>query len=277
MESRYFTLPNHLKIHTLIAGDITTPPLVLLHGWPSSSLLWRHMIPELSKRFYVVAPDLPGHGKSDKPYNIIYNLSFLRNFILDFLDAANLKNPHLVAHDLGGMGGLSFVARYPEKIDKFIIMNTGPYMEIPFLLNVSLYLLKQKYLTRLFLNRFVFKQVLKNGFCNKSLITPEIIDTFRKPWISSKDGRNAFAKTIDIPISQMVEPIDTLQKITSPTLILWGKNDLFFPFKTARRLHDDIKDSTLIGVENAGHFLHEEKPQFILDQIRLFLIKPEDT
>ena len=271
MIGQYVTLKNNMKIHTLIEGDQSNPPLILIHGWPSSCYLWRHMIPELSKHFYVFAPDLPGHGKSDKPYNAIYDLNFLRGFILDFYDALNLKTASLAAHDLGGMAGLSFAVKHPERLDKFIIMDTSPYAKWSFLLHLSIYLLKQKHLTWIFLNRFVFKQVLKNGFYNKKIITPRVLDLFRNPWVSSKEGRQAFSKTIEIPPSQMVEPKEALQKIESHTLILWGKNDFFFPYKIARKLHQDIKNSILVGVDKAGHFLQEEQPEFICQQIISFL------
>jgi pimeloyl-ACP methyl ester carboxylesterase len=271
MESRYVLLKNNLRIHTLVRGDKTHPPLVLLHGWPSSSLLWRSLIPEFSKRFYVLAPDLPGHGKSDKPETIPYDLNLLRGFILDFLDALGLKKAHLCVHDLGGMAGLSFAVRYPQRIDKFIVMNTSPYSDWSFALRASIFLLKQKCLTRLFLNRFVFREVLKNGFYNKELITPDIVDIFRAPWTESKQARNAFSSTLAVPPELMVEEREALRKINLPTLILWGRKDVFFPFKIARRLHEDIKTSSLVAVDKAGHFLQEEQPEFILREMLKFL------
>lgn len=276
MEKRYVILKNNMKIHTLIKGDETNPPLVLLHGWPSSSLLWRHLIPDLSKHFYVLAPDLPGHGKSDKPETAIYDLNFLRGFIHDFFDAFNLKTAHLCVHDLGGMAGLSFAVRHPERLNKFIIMNTSPYSEWSSALYISILLLKQTFLTRLFLNRFVFKQVLNNGFYNKALITSEVLDIFRSPWIASNDGMKAFSRTIDIPPELMVENRDLLRKIHIPTLILWGRKDVFFPFGIARQLHQDIKTSTLVAVEKAGHFLQEEQPEFILKEMISFLSRQEE-
>ncbi|MBU1340920.1 MAG: alpha/beta hydrolase [Proteobacteria bacterium] len=273
METQYVTLKSNLKIHTLIGGDTSNPPLVLIHGWPASGCLWRKIIPELSKHFYVLAPDLPGHGKSDKPEETAYDLAFFRGFILDFFDALHLKTASLAAHDLGGMAGLSFAVRHPERLDNFIIMDTSPYPEWPFMLNFSICLLKQNFLTPLFLTPFVFKQVLKTGFYNKNLITPEVMDLFRTPWTRSKQGENAFSNTIKIPAAQMVEPKEALQKIKVPTLILWGKNDFFFPFKIARQLHGDIKGSTLIGVDKAGHFSPEEQPDFIGQQIISFMKK----
>jgi pimeloyl-ACP methyl ester carboxylesterase len=229
------------------------------------------MIPELSKHFYVLAPDLPGFGQSDKPQNAKYDLSFFRGFILDFYDTLNLKTASLTAHDLGGMAGLSFAVRHPDRLDKFIIMDTSPYPKWSFMLHLSIYMLKRKYLTPLFLNRFVFKQVLKSGFYNKKFITPDVLEFFRVPWVSSLEGRRAFCKTIEAPPSEMVEPKEALGKIKSDTLILWGKNDFFFPYKIAQRLHKDIKKSTLVGVDQAGHFLQEEQPEFICQQIISFL------
>ncbi len=271
MESRTITLKKNVTIHTLIKGDRSNPPLVLIHGWPSSSSLWRHMISELSKHFYVLAPDLPGFGKSDKPINAVYDLGFLRSFILDFIDEAGIESAHLAAHDLGGMAGLSFAVHHPDRLRKFIIMDTSPYPEWPVALHLSIFALKQKYLTWLFLNRFIFKLVLKNGFYNKELITKDVIDFFRTPWVSSREGKIAFSRTIQIPASQMVEKKEALQSIKVPTLIVWGKNDFFFPFSIAKKLHKDIRNSTLVGVKNAGHFLQEEQPEFILRQVIPFL------
>lgn len=271
MESLNLTLKNNLKIHTLVKGDPSKPALVLVHGWPSSGLLWRHMIPELSKHFYVLVPDMPGHGKSDKPKNTSYDLPFLRNFILDYFDALDLKTASLAAHDLGGMAALSFAVRHPDRLEKFIIMNTSPFPEWSFRLHLTIYLLKQKNLAWFFLNPYIFKHVLKDCFYNKKMITPEVIDIFRAPWIHSKSGHRAFSKTIEIPPELMVEPEENLKKITTPTLILWGKNDVLFPLKTARRLHKLIKFSSLVGVNKAGHFLQEEQPEFVQQQLISFL------
>ncbi len=273
METQTITLKNNLKIHTLIQGEKTNPALVLLHGWPSSSLLWRLLIPELSKHFFVLAPDLPGHGKSDKPEAAIYDLDLFRGFILDFFDAFDLKTAHLCVHDLGGMAGLSFAVRHPDRIDKFIVMNTSPYSDWSTALRASIFLLKQKTLTWLFLNRFVFREVLKNGFYNKRLVTPDIVDLFRAPWINSKQDRKAFSRTLAIPPELMVENQEALKKINIPTLILWGRKDVFFPFKIARMLNNDIKTSSLVAVDKAGHFLQEEQPEFILWEMMKFLIQ----
>lgn len=271
MSEQQIPLTSGLSINALIEGDPSHPPLVLIHGWPSSAYLWRHMMPELARHFYVIAPDLPGHGKSDKPSTAEYDLNFLRGFILGVFEAFNLKTANLACHDLGGMAGLSFAVRHPERLEKLIVMDTSPYADWPFLLHLAIFLLKQKNLTPFFLNRFVFRLVLKTGFYNKALITSEVLDLFREPWIRSPEGQTAFSQTIAIPPDLMVESEEKLKTIQAPTLILWGTKDWFFPFRTARRLHKDIKNSTLVAVEKAGHFLQEEQPEFICRQMIAFL------
>jgi pimeloyl-ACP methyl ester carboxylesterase len=274
MESKIIKLKNGLSINTVLSGNPAHPAVVLLHGWPASSLLWRNIIPRLCDKFYVIAPDLPGHGKSDKPRDAIYTLAFLRQFVLDFSDALGLDAICLAAHDLGGMAALSLAARHPEHINKLIIMNTCPYSEISLRLKLSLLVLKQPLLTGVLLHPFILRQVLKTGIHNPRLITPQLVSCYREPWITENLGRRAFSKTIDPTIEQMTEPVEMIKAITTPTLILWGKKDIFFPFSIARRLHQDLEHSKLVGIENSAHFCQEEEPGFIAREISRFLSAP---
>lgn len=272
MQTKTFKFKNGITIFTRIMGDSTKPAIVLLHGWPSSSLLWRNIMPVLAQDFFVLAPDLPGHGNSDKPLNVAYSLSFFRQFILDFFDAAGISKAHLAAHDLGGSGALSFAVHHSDRIQKFIIMNTSPYPVRSIRLKLSLYLLRQPWLSRFFLHPIILKQVLKTGIYNPSNTTPEVIALFRTPWVKDSTTVSAFSRTIGLPANELVEPVDKIKTIQIPTLILWGKKDLYFPFSTARRLHQDIAASRLVGVENAGHFCQEEEPEFIARTMHRFLI-----
>lgn len=271
MDTKQIKLKSGITIYTRIAGDPSRPPVVLLHGWPSSSLLWRNIIPDLSHDFHVLAPDLPGHGQSDKPLDVDYNLAFLRRFILDFTDATGLDKITLVAHDLGGMAGLSFAARHPERLDTFVIMNTCPYADVSLRFRLSIFALSRPLLSRFFLHPFAFKQVLKTGIHQHHLITPDLLASFRSHWMMDKDSIRSFAHTIAVPVSRMVEPVETLREIKCPTLILWGKKDRFFPFRLARRLHQDLDNSQLLGIENTAHFCQEEAPGFVTRAIASFL------
>ncbi|MCP4022144.1 MAG: alpha/beta hydrolase [Desulfobacteraceae bacterium] len=271
MEEKFITLKNNLKIHYLTAGSTDNPPLILLHGWPTNCYLWRHIIPELSDNFYILAPDLPGHGLSDRPDNGVYDLDFFNDFLTDFYDTMCLEKAHLAVHDLGAIAGISFAVRSANCIDKLIIMNTGPYKELPVILNLFLQVLNRTWLTRLFLTKFMFKLVLMQGFYRKQLVTQTVFERYRQPWLASKKTRQSFAKTIAVPIQEIVEPVEQLHNIDLDTLILWGTKDAFFHFSTARRLHKDIKRSKLVAVPEAGHFLLEEKPEMVSKQLLEFL------
>lgn len=74
-----------------------------------------------------------------------------------------------------------------------------------------------------------------------------------------------------MPLNELVEPVEALNSIKLPTLILWGKKDLFFHFSTARRLYQDLENSQLVGVENAAHFCQEEAPGYIARAITAFM------
>lgn len=271
MNQSMIRLKSGLNIHILEEGKKHNPPLILLHGYPSSGYLWRHMMKGLSRHFHVLAPDLPGHGRSDKPANVTYTLDFFHEFLLDFFEAMQIDKACLVAHDLGGMAALGLAVRNPEKIDRLVIMNTGPYKDWPMLLKIFLNILKLRFLSWAFLSKTGFKMLLKQGLFNGRLLTHETAELYRRPWILDHAGKLAFCRTIDVPADKMVEPVERLRGIRIPTMVLWGRNDRFFPKSVAWRLHHDIDGSRLVFVDRAGHFLQEEQPEAITHHLMSFL------
>jgi pimeloyl-ACP methyl ester carboxylesterase len=277
MEKRFITLKNGMKIFALQKGTENLPPLILLHGWPSNTYLWRNILPGLSKNFSVYVPDLPGHGRSDKPLDVDYDMAFFHDFLIDFYDALGLEKASLVAHDLGAIAGLSLAVRNPQKIEKLVIMNTGPYSNWPLTVRLLLNILSSRPLTSFFLNRFVYTMLLKSSVANAGCITPEVVDLYRNHWIDTTNGKEAFSRTIKAPPSLMAEPVEKLRAIDIETMILWGKEDKFFPFSLARKLHRDIRGSKLVGIEKAGHFIQEDNPKYVQEKILDFLVEKPDV
>ncbi len=105
MQNHFTTLDNGRRIHYLASRRGKKPSLILLHGYLVTAQLWRHIIPPLAERFRIYAPDLPGHGESDKPLDVDYDLDFLVCFLAEFYDALGLERAGLIGHDLGGMDG----------------------------------------------------------------------------------------------------------------------------------------------------------------------------
>lgn len=265
MENRFVTLKSGLNAHYLVSGSEENPALVLLHGYPSSCWLWRRCMEPLAERFRVYAPDLPGHGRSDKPLDVEYDLDFFTNFVLDFYDSLRLENPGLVVHDLGAMAGLGFTARHQERVKRFVVMDTAPYADWSFMLRLMMWFFRRKSLTGLLLHPGVYKKVLKWGvFYNPALVDEEMLSFYRDPWVENPEGREAFRKVISASPEDITEPRENLRGIHVPTLILWAEKDRIFPVSIAKRLQGDIPGSSLATVPNCGHFIPEEQPEKVV-------------
>jgi haloalkane dehalogenase len=102
-----------LNLHYLQSGapDPLVPPILLLHGFPTSSHLYRNILPELGKTHRAIALDLPGYGLSDKPLDVAYDYDFYADTLDGFLDALDIGDTHLCVHDLGGPVGLYWALR----------------------------------------------------------------------------------------------------------------------------------------------------------------------
>ncbi|MDQ3475457.1 MAG: alpha/beta fold hydrolase, partial [Actinomycetota bacterium] len=104
------------------------PPVLLLHGWPTSSYLWREVIPQIAMRNRVVALDLPGFGESDKPQDG-YDFEFFDRVLDGFTEALGLDRIGLAVHDLGGPIGLHWGLFRPERVSRLALLNTIVYPE----------------------------------------------------------------------------------------------------------------------------------------------------
>jgi pimeloyl-ACP methyl ester carboxylesterase len=272
MEYQQILLESKLHIHTVVAGDVGLPPLILLHGYPSSSNLWRHFIHRLAVRFRVYAPDLPGHGRSDMPLGVSYDLDFWVRFLLDFFNTLNLDRASLVSHDLGGMISLGFVTRYQKRISRLVVMNTAPYVDWPKTLVQMVSRARHPFFRTIFLTPIIFKWILRTYLVYQSqVISAEVAELYRNPWVKRKNGRRAFSRLVMPSAEELVEPPEKLRKIQVPTLILWGAMDRILPVKFAHRLHQDIPNSKLEIVAKCGHFLQEEEPELLVHHILDFL------
>lgn len=103
-------------------GRLALPPLVLLHGWGASHQFWRYSLTAFSPRWRVIAPDLTGFGRSEKPKRD-YSIPALAMWLDKFLDAMRLPKVVLVAHSMGGMIGLQFALEHPERLSKLVVVN----------------------------------------------------------------------------------------------------------------------------------------------------------
>lgn len=124
----YLEQKNGLRMHYLDEGlrDPDAPVFLCLHGQPSWSYLYRKMIPVFAPHGRVLAPDLFGFGRSDKPVNDdVYTLEFHRNALIEFIETLDLQNITLVCQDWGGLLGLTIPYQMPERFKRLLVMNTS--------------------------------------------------------------------------------------------------------------------------------------------------------
>ncbi len=273
MQSQYDTLKNGLKIHSIVAGEQSLPPLVLIHGFPTNAYLWRNCIPHLAKHFRVYALDLPGYGQSDKPLDADYDLDFFVDFLLEYYSAMGLDSAHLAVHDVGGQLGLGFASRHPGKIKKFIVMDTLPYKEWSRSMQQFFARVRSAFWSRILLFKPVFVYILKELVYRSEVITADVAKLYHTPWIENSISRNAFSRVLCAPAEAITEPQHNLSKITAPTLILWGENDTEMGTDLAEKLTADLPNSIMETVPESGHFLQDDQPEAVTKHMLNFLLK----
>src|ERR1700722_19545561 len=119
-----------LRLHYLTAGSGSGAPVLLLHGWPTSSFLWRNVMPAIAAHRRVIALDLPGFGRSSKPLDASYSFRFYRRALDGFLGALGIDRIGLAVHDLGGPVGLSWAMLEPARRERLALLNTIVYPEL---------------------------------------------------------------------------------------------------------------------------------------------------
>lgn len=253
-------------------------PLLLVHGNPTWSFYYRHVIAEFRNDRRVIAPDHVGMGLSDKPQRYRYTLgrhaANLEHLVLEL----DLRNIDLVVHDWGGPIGLAVATRHPERFDRIVISNTAAFRckELPPLL----------WLARLpWLGEVVIRGL--NAFVLTTLATatshPERMKgAVRKGYTFPYDSwanRIATARFVqDIPMDSLhtswpdlVQLEMNLPRLASrPILLLWGERDWCFTTAIRDRFRDIFPHAQSLGLEKAHHLLYEDQPETCLRVLREF-------
>jgi len=265
------------------AGDPSKPTLLLLHGFPTSSHMFRNLIPALATDFHLVAPDYPGFGNSSDPTvdKFAYTFEHLADVVDQFTQKLNLSRYAIYVQDYGAPVGFRLAVRHPERIQAIITQNGNAYVEglTDFWNNFRDVYWKDpsaenaKPLLAFFKPEGTQFQFLV-GARSKEHISPDA-------WIVPQAG-------LDRPGNQAIQlalfydyrtnpPLYEkwhayFRRYQPPTLIVWGKNDPIFGPEGAKAFQKDLKRSEL-HLLDAGHFALEEDNDEIAGYIRGFLKK----
>ncbi|HWN89002.1 MAG TPA: alpha/beta hydrolase [Chitinophagaceae bacterium] len=262
------------------AGKNSNPTILLLHGFPSSSHMYRDLIKDLSKDYHLIAPDYPGFGQSSSPLPSIYDYSFdnLALTINHFIDALGLKKFSLYVQDYGGPVGFRIAAQRPEMIQALIIQNANAYNEglgdalkplVDYIQNPNPDTEKT---VRFFLSFDANKWLHTDGAEDLSNISPDsyTIDQYYLDRPGNDEIQLTLFRNYGTNLSLYEDWHSYFRKYQPPALVISGKNDKLFVTAGAEAFKNDIKDAQ-IRLLNGGHFVLEEKHAEAASLIRSFL------
>lgn len=272
---------HHIDIHGHRVGYRSAgsgPVIVLIHGMAGSSATWQSVIPALAERFTVVAPDLVGHGASEKP-RADYSLGAFASGVRDLMLALGHERATLVGQSLGGGVAMQFAYQFPERCERLVLVSSGGLGDEVNVLLRLLTLPGAEIVLPLACNRWIHGLGLGvAGLLERvGLRTGPHLDEMWQSYGSLADGetRTAFLHTLRSVIDvagQRVSAADRLYLAAAvPTLIIWGDRDRIIPVEQGRATHRAVPGSRLEIFEGAGHFPHCEQPARFVDVLVEFM------
>jgi pimeloyl-ACP methyl ester carboxylesterase len=263
-ETRHVSIHGHDMAYRMEGAG---PALLLLHGIAGSSRTWRDVIPLLTDRFTVIAPDLIGHGLSEKPVGD-YSLGAFASGIRDLLDVLDVDHATVVGQSFGGGVAMQLAYQHPELCDRLVLVASGGLgREVNWMLRFFT-LPGSEYLMPVIFPGFVrdWGDSLMRAINNRGVRMGRISEMWSAyASLAEAENRKAFARTIRSvidPGGQIVSALDRLYLASSmPTLIIWGDHDDIIPVSHAHAACDAIPGCRLEIIEGVGHFPQIEAPQ----------------
>jgi pimeloyl-ACP methyl ester carboxylesterase len=262
------------------AGSRDNPTILLLHGFPTSSHMFRNLIPALADKFHLVAPDYPGYGHSSMPGvdEFDYTFDHLAEIVEKFITAIDLKKYSLYVMDYGAPIGYRIAAKYPDRVQALIVQNGNAYEEglREFWNPIKAYWQdrspenaeKLAYLVTLEATKWQYT----NGVRNPEVISPDTWTMDQHFLDRSGNAEIQLALLYSYGTNPPLYPQwqEYFRQYQPPTLIVWGKNDYIFPAEGAYPYQRDLKDVEF-HLLDTGHFALEEDGDAIANYISQFL------
>jgi pimeloyl-ACP methyl ester carboxylesterase len=266
-QSRFLVIDG-LRVHCQIAG--TGSPVVLLHGFPTSSYLWRRIVPRLSAIRRVIAPDLPGYGLSDKPEPRLLTFEYYSHILDALIRQLDVKRTAFVVHDLGGPVGLLWAIRHRHQVERLVILNTLATPEYSLSDKVILALLGLPVLRRAFATRWLLARILRRAVFDPANMPDELVQQYLEPFRSSA-ARNRLMQTFAAPLKvrgrpELSEIRATLAELEVPIHLIYGECD---PWCAGymRELRRALPSVRVTALPSCGHLVPEEQADLLIDRL----------
>lgn len=253
------------------------PALLLVHGMAGSAATWKHVLARLARDYTVIAPDLLGHGKSDKP-RTDYSLGAFAAGLRDLLVALGIERATVVGHSLGGGIAMQMAYQHPERVERLVLVGSGGLgQEVSPVLRLLTLPGAELLMPLIFTS---YSREIGNKISmllrRRGLRAPAAEESWRAyVSLTEAENRTAFVKTLRSVVDmggQSVSAHDRLYlSAHMPTLIVWGQRDQIIPVSHAYDAHEAMPGSRLEIFDESGHFVHSEEPDRFIRVLRDFL------
>jgi len=270
--SRFVDLPGGVRMHYRDDGDPSKPVVMLVHGFGDSFLSWDRWIQVLAPDFRVITIDLPGHGLTRAPAGYQPSPDAFANLIDAFAGKLGLPPFAIVGNSMGGGVAWQVASRYPQRIDALVLVDAAGWpastLKAPPLAFKLLQSPTGVFLLKHFETRPITEPALKADVVRKELITP----TFVTRWIEVQRAPGHRDILMGMrPGEHSVATAAVLSKITAPTLLLHGEQDVIIEPESGRKFAAAIPGAKLITYPDAGHLPQVDIPDRSAADVAAFL------
>ena len=279
-ESNYLTIDG-IRIHYVEQGQ--GDPVLMVHGQPTWSYLWRNIIPVIAKNHRAIAIDLVGFGLSDKPATRGYSFAEHTAVLRAFIETLELKNLTLVLHDWGAPIGLDYAVYHQENINRLVLLNTFATVDfkLPWFFKAAF---RSPFLADFLVRRLNAFGILAFRFGVRNKLDKRVLQNYREPHpdYASRIGVAQFPRNIPCsPRDATYEPIKAISQALAssrlPTLFLISDKDPVTAHIDPRPLIDRMPNARLEMIKEAGHYLQEDQPEAVAQRILEFLNEADAT
>lgn len=273
----YATIEGH-RIFYREAGDPAAPTIILLHGFPASSFMFRDLIPALADRFHVIAPDYLGFGQSDAPAADKFHYTFdaLTAHVAGLIDQLGLKSYVLYMQDYGGPVGFRLLTQRPRQVKGLVIQNANAYLdgvgEMPKQVFLPLWAERTpetEGAARAFFKAETTQFQYTVGARSADAISPD--NWVHDQALLDRPGADAYQLDLLEDYKSNVALYDSwhaaFRQFQPRSLIVWGRNDPFFTPAGAEAFKHDLPQAKLVWLD-AGHFVLDENAPRVASEIK---------
>jgi pimeloyl-ACP methyl ester carboxylesterase len=246
-------------------------PVVFLHGTPSHAYIWRKVIPAVEAQGYrVITYDLLGYGHSERPVDRDTSVAGQAALLEQLLEHFGVERFALAAHDIGGAIAQTFATEHPERLKALMLLDTVSYDSWPS--ETWREIIRNHLDTYAAMPQHQFEAMLRRQLemtvADPANMAGETLEAYLAPHRSAIGRASFFEHQVRHYDSTYTERlVDRLDRLTMPVRIIWGAQDRWQPTTYAERLASDIPGAELVIIPQAGHFVIEDAPERVTEEI----------